>query len=164
MPPGSSFPSHLALGPGTRRELLSLLRVLPHETPEWITKVAKLPGPWLPKIPVPGGGVLLGRWTSPAGWPWEIGVIRVRWGVSIAEHALPDFPALVLEPRPWPRLTERRKLARAFHRYQHWEPCQSPRRDVRWKPDEDPPTAWSSLPGTPTWAHRPARPAPSRGS
>ena len=153
VPPGSSFPSHLALGPGTRRELLSLLRVLPHETPEWLTKVAKLPGPWLPKIPVPGGGVLLGRWTSPAGWPWEIGVVRVRWGVSIAEHALPDFPALVLEPRPWPRLTERRRLARAFHRYQHREPGQSPRRDVRWKPDEAPPTAWSSLPGTPTWAH-----------
>ena len=153
VPPGSSFPSHLALGPGTRRELLSLLRVLPHETPEWLTKVAKLPGPWLPTVPVPGGGVLLGSWASPAGWPWEIGVVRVRWGLSIAEHALPDFPALVMEPRPWPRITGRRKLARAFHRYRHREPGQSPRRGIRWKPDDDPPAAWSSLPDTPTWGH-----------
>ncbi len=153
VPPGSSFPSHLALGPGTRRTLLDALLTLPDEIPEWFTKVAKQPEPWLPTVSVPGGGVLLGSWTSPAGWPWEIGVVRVRWDLDEHRTPLPDFPALVLEPRPWPRIKGRRKLARAFHRYQQREPGQSPMRGVRWKPADDPPTAWAPVPGVPTWSH-----------
>jgi len=146
----------LALGPGTRRELLSLLRLLPHELPElpeFLSKDAALPGPWSPDVPVAGGGVLLGSWTSPAGWPWEIGVVRVRWVGRVAEHAIPDFPAFVMEPRPWPRITGRRSLSRAFRRYQDREPGQPPARSVRWKPDGDTPTRWTAQPGAATWAH-----------
>ena len=109
--------------------------------------------PWWPVVRVPGSGVLLGTWASPAGWPWRIGVVRVRWDLDKEQALLPDFPALVLEPRPWPRITGRRALSRAFHRYQAREPGQPPERGVRWRPDEDQPTRWSALPDFRTWAH-----------
>lgn len=153
VPTGSSFPSHLALGPGTRRELLDGLQTLRGLMEGWYGEASPKKPPWWPIVRIPGSGVLLGSWTSPAGWPWEIGVVRVRWDLDKDQALLPDFPALVLEPRPWPRLTGRRELAKAFHRYQQREPGQPPRRQVRWTPDTDPPTAWSPLPGTPTWAH-----------
>ena len=153
MPPGSSFPSHLALGPGTRRELLDALQSMRRLMDGWFDESGPTKPPWWPIIRVPGSGVLLGSWASPAGWPWRIGVVRVHWHINEEQAPLPDFPALVLEPRPWPRLTGRRALARDFRRYQQRESGQAPQRSVRWKPDANPPTRWSSLPGTPTWAH-----------